>query len=61
MIIINNIKRFSPLDKREKAKENITNFIRGEFEDSNITYIFIITLLKENIKDIEAEALDQKY
>lgn len=48
-------------DMRKKTKEDVIAFIKNEFKDTDITYIFVITLLKEVIHDIETEALMHKY
>lgn len=47
-------------EERRKAKENILKSILTEFEGTEITTMFITTLLKEIIFDLESKALNQK-
>lgn len=47
-------------EERRKAKEKILETISVEFEGTQITTIFVTTLLKEIISDLEARALNQR-
>jgi hypothetical protein len=48
-------------EERRNAKEEILKTISSEFEGTEITTIFVMTLLKEVISDLEKKALDQKF
>lgn len=47
--------------EREHAKEKILEVLSEEFEGTEITTIFAITLLKEVISDIEKVALNKIF
>lgn len=56
-----NLKTTVTNEERRKAKEKILETISSEFEETEITTIFVTTLLKEIISDLENKALDKKF
>lgn len=48
-------------EKRESAKEKILEIISSEFKENSISIIFVITLFKEIVSDLESKALNQKF
>lgn len=56
-----NLKTTVTNEERRKAKEKILESISLEFKETEITTIFVTTLLKEIISDLENKDLDQKF
>lgn len=50
------LKKFVTCDERKKAKEKILETIDNQFKNTAITDLFIKTLLKEVISDLESKA-----
>lgn len=48
-------------EERRNAKEKLLETISSAFEGTEITTIFVMTLLKEIISDLESKAINQKW